>query len=59
MRTTANPRTASIKLSMDSDTKCRLTAYAGEQRKSVSQLITDWIWSQPVKTEAKGKEETK
>lgn len=48
-RTSTNPRTDSIRLSMDADTKARLQAYAAQNRKSVSQLVIDWIWAQPVK----------
>ena len=30
------------------DTKERLQKYAEQHHKSMSQAITDWIWSQPV-----------
>ncbi len=35
-------------ISLTPDTKARLKAYAEQNRKSVSQAITDWIWAQPV-----------
>lgn len=44
-RTSTNPRTESIRLSMDPETKTRLQKYADQKRRSVSQLIIDWIWS--------------
>ncbi len=47
-RTSANPKTESIRLSMDPETKARLQRYAAQKRTSVSHLITDWIWSVPV-----------
>lgn len=53
-RTSTNPKNTNIRLSMDPETKARLQAYAAQQRKSVSQLITDWIWAQPVKSDANG-----
>jgi len=40
---------------MDLETKNRLAFYAGKQRKSVSQLITEWVWNQPVETYTKEK----
>lgn len=48
-RTTTNPRIESMRLSMDPQTKQRLQAYAAQLHTSVSQMVTDWIWSQPVK----------
>ena len=45
-------------ISLSPDTKERLKKYAEQNRKSVSQAITDWIWSQSVKedgTEVKGR----
>lgn len=41
-------------ISLSPDTKERLKKYAEESRKSVSQAITDWIWTQPLKTDADG-----
>lgn len=38
-----------VLLSLDSDTAERLKQYAWENHKSVSQSITDWIWSAKVK----------
>lgn len=38
-------------ISLSPDTKQRLKAYAKQNRKSVSQAITDWIWHQPVQEE--------
>ncbi len=35
-------------ISLTPDTKARLKAYAEQNRKSVSQAITDWIWTIPV-----------
>ena len=56
MRSNINPRTSSIRLCMDPETKIRLKNCAAEQRKPVSQLIIDWIWSQPIKADAEWKE---
>ena len=50
-------KTEKFRVSMDADTKKRLITYAGEQRKSVSQLVTDWIWSQPSKKSAAGSQQ--
>ena len=44
-------------ISLSPDTKERLKKYAEESRKSVSQAITDWIWTQPLKSETTGVEE--
>lgn len=35
-------------ISLSPDTKERLKKYASQNRKSVSQAITDWIWNLPV-----------
>ncbi len=35
-------------ISLTPDTKARLKAYAEQNKKSVSQAITDWVWAQPV-----------
>ncbi len=45
-------KTERTKLCMDNATKTRLLACAEEQHKSVSQLVTDWIWSHPIKADA-------
>lgn len=34
-------------ISLSPDTKERLKKYASQNRKSVSQAITDWIWNLP------------
>lgn len=44
-------KTAQITLSLDPDTKERLRLYAQENRKSVSQVITDMIWAVQLKAE--------
>lgn len=44
-------------ISLSPDTKKRLKAYAEQTRRSVSQAITDWIWSQPVKEDDPGAKE--
>ena len=44
-------KTAQITLSLDPDTKERLRLYAQENRKSVSQVITDMIWTVQLKAE--------
>lgn len=41
-------------VSLTPDTKNRLKKYAEEAHKSVSQAITDWIWTQPLKSDANG-----
>ena len=41
-------------ISLSPDTKERLKKYAEESRKSVSQAITDWIWTQPLKSDGNG-----
>lgn len=38
-----------LNLSLEPDTKERLEDYAAEKHTTISQLITDWIWSQKVK----------
>lgn len=40
-----------ISISITPDTEERLKQYAYENHKSVSQSITDWIWSEKVKNE--------
>lgn len=45
----------SMTLSFEQDTKDRLKAYAEENRMSVSQAITQWIWATPLKTEMEKK----
>ena len=40
-----------INISVTEDTVERLKQYAWEHHKSVSQAITDWIWSVKVKNE--------
>ena len=40
-----------LNITVTSDTKERLRQYAFENHKSISQAITDWIWSQKVKNE--------
>ena len=38
-----------LNLSLEPDTKERLEDYAAEKHTTISQLVTDWIWSQKVK----------
>jgi len=45
-------KTIITKLCMDDATKTRLLACAEKQHKSVSQLVTDWIWNHPIKADA-------
>lgn len=48
-------------ISLSPDTKERLKKYALQNRKSVSQAITDWIWGLPItddKLETEIKEKT-
>lgn len=40
-----------VLLSLDEDTADRLRAYARQKHSNVSQIITDWIWIQPVEPE--------
>lgn len=40
-----------VNLSLDADTAERLKQYAWEQHKTVSALITDWIWHTKVKND--------
>ncbi len=40
-----------MNITVTSDTKERLKQYAFEHHTSVSQAVTDWIWSQKVKNE--------
>ena len=35
-------------ISLTPDTKARLKLYAEQTRRSVSQAITDWVWTLPV-----------
>lgn len=42
-------------LSFEQDTKDRLRAYADENRMSVSQAITQWIWATPLREEVNQK----
>ena len=51
-------KTAGIKLSMDPETRERLSLYSAERRCSISQLVTEWIWSVELKSEKEAKEET-
>lgn len=40
-----------VNLSLDEDTAERLKQYAFENHKTVSALVTDWIWKAKVKNE--------
>lgn len=40
-----------MNISISEDTRERLQTYAAEHHTTVSQAITDWIWSQPLKAE--------
>jgi len=40
-----------VNISVDQETIERLKQYATEQHSNVSQVITDWIWQQPLKSE--------
>ncbi len=51
-------RNANIRLSMDPATKTRLQKYAVQKHSSVSQLVTDWIWSVSVDEDDKTNTET-
>ena len=51
-------RKVTMNMSFSVETKDRLKAYAEQRHTTVSQAITDWIWAQPVKEDAKTKEET-
>ena len=44
-------RTATLVLSVDPETKERLKVYAQQNRKSISQAVTDWAWTLPIKKE--------
>lgn len=46
-------KTAAVKLSMDQETRERLSLYSLERRSSISQLVTEWIWSVELKSEKK------
>jgi hypothetical protein len=45
------PMKQRINVSFSEDTAERLKQYAWEHHKSVSQAITDWIWSEKVKND--------
>ena len=49
-------RTATLVLSVDPETKERLKVYAQQNRKSISQAVTDWAWTLPIKEDNNGKE---
>ena len=40
-----------MNISISADTRDRLKAYEETRHTTVSQAITDWIWSQPIKGE--------
>ena len=42
-------KTETTVLSMDKETKLRLQRYAEQKHNTISQLVTDWIWSVSVK----------
>ena len=46
-------------ISLTPDTKGRLRAYAEQNHKSVSQAITDWVWSLPVQEDGKDRDKIK
>ncbi len=46
-----------MNISLSPDTKQRLKLYAIRTHRSVSQVITDWIWNQPMKEDNTGVEE--
>ncbi len=46
-----NPRTASVLLSMDQESRDRLKEHAAQRHTSVSQLVVDWIWNTPLRDE--------
>ena len=50
-------KTAQITLSLDPETKERLRLYAQENRKSVSQAITDMIWAVPLRAEQQAEQQ--
>ena len=47
-------KTAGIKLSMDPETRERLSLYSIERRCSISQLVTEWIWGVRLKSDRNG-----
>ena len=48
MEDTIMARKTCTNIYIAADTKERLQKYAEQHHKSMSQAITDWIWSQPV-----------
>lgn len=46
-----------VNLSVSPDTKERLKVIAEQKHTTVSQLVTDWVWAQPVKETDTGVEE--
>lgn len=48
-----------INISVSLDTEKRLKQYALEKHTTVSQAITDWIWSTDIKPESEVKEDDK
>ena len=46
-------KTSQMSLTFTQDTKDRLRQYAEEKRTSVSQIITQWIWSVELQSEKK------
>ena len=42
---------APMTISLDPETNERLRRYARQRHSTVSQIITDWVWSQNVKDE--------
>ena len=42
---------APMTISLDPETNDRLRRYARQRHSTVSQIITDWIWMEPVKYE--------
>lgn len=53
----SNPDKTTMNVSLTTDTKDRIKAYAKEQRCTVSQAITQWIWSVQLRAEKEGKDD--
>ena len=51
MATRERHERAPMTISLDPETNDRLRRYARQRHSTVSQIITDWIWMEPVKDE--------
>lgn len=58
MKTAKKPKVV-VSMTMDQETKARLLAFAEEKHTTMSQAITDWLWSIKLPSEIRAEEAAK